>query len=135
MTSDRPDPYEGIPDYGTPPGTPAPPVPDRPEPTPPKTDTWEEVRSPKVLLTFDGRILEVFADNLRYDTGGGWCDSVRFHIGRLTLKEEQDRKGRRRVYMQSGRINIAFRFEPHEWTTVGPFLSRVVAAQNRWRQA
>jgi len=94
---------------------------------------WDEVRTRDTLLAFDGRILEVFRDRLTNgpDYAG---DSLRFHVARLILKERQDRKGQHRVRLETGISSATLRFEDDEWTTVGPFLSRVAAAAARFQR-
>lgn len=73
------------------------------------------------VLTFDGRVLEVF----NYPGEG----SSRFHVRAMNMKRaDPDRKGR--VQVRIGNENpvagmVAFRIAPEELPVVGPFLDEV----------
>jgi|GEM_PF-1161500 len=102
---------------------------------------WDEVCTDTLVLSFDGRVLELFGDLRFNDTQH---ETLRFHVGNLRLVVgHPDRNGRREV-----RINLAtpssspdvrmgttsflghsiVRFDADEWVTIGPFLTRVKAA-------
>jgi hypothetical protein len=82
----------------------------------------DEVWADDILLTFDGRVLEVF----------GFPDaaSMRFHVRNMELAvEEADRKGRRTVTVKPAMRGggCAFDVPEGDWPAVGAFLDRVLA--------
>jgi hypothetical protein len=83
----------------------------------------EEVWADDVLLTFDGRVLEIF--------GFSGSESMRFHVLNLDLEADgPDRKGRYTLKIapatRGGGCHVAVPEE--DWSEVGPFVDRVVAA-------
>ena len=83
----------------------------------------DEVWADDVLLTFDGRVVEVF--------GFSGSESIRFHVLNLDLAVDgPDRKGRHTVRiepaMRGGGCHVAVPEE--DWPEVGPFVDRVLAA-------
>ena len=83
----------------------------------------DEVWADDILLTFDGRVVEVF--------GFPGAESIRFHVLNLEVASEgPDRKGRYMVKlgpaMRGG--GCAVEVPEADWPQVGPFLDRVLAA-------
>lgn len=83
----------------------------------------DEVWSGATLLTFDGRVLELF--------GFPGSLSMRFHVSNMELSvDPPDGKGRHWVGLRAtrGSGGCNFHVEPGDWPEVGPFLDRVFAA-------
>ncbi|HEX2084051.1 MAG TPA: hypothetical protein VHF89_00070 [Solirubrobacteraceae bacterium] len=83
----------------------------------------EEVWADDVLLTFDGRVVEVF--------GFPGSESIRFHVLNLEVAAEgPDRKGRYTLKlepaMRGGGCHIPV--PEQDWPEVAPFVDRVLAA-------
>ena len=85
-------------------------------------NTPNEVWCGDVLLTFDGKVLELF---------GFPENGARFHVRNVELSVgEPDRKERRAVAVKPASRGGGCRFDvpPEDWPAVGPFLDRVLAA-------
>jgi hypothetical protein len=83
----------------------------------------DEVWADDILLTFDGRVVEVF--------GFPGATSLRFHVLNLELAAEgPDRKGRYTVQLGPASHGGGCHVEVPEadWPEVAPFLDRVLAA-------
>ena len=83
----------------------------------------EEIWADDILLTFDGRVLEVF--------GFPGQESYRFHVKNMELSiDGPDKKGRYRATATSARGSggCALEVPEADWPAVGPFLDRVLAA-------
>ncbi|HEX8122586.1 MAG TPA: hypothetical protein VF549_15105 [Solirubrobacteraceae bacterium] len=83
----------------------------------------DEVWADDILLTFDGRVVEVF--------GFPGSESIRFHVLNLDLASDgPDRKGRYSVTLEPASRGGGCQLDvPEEdWVAVGPFLDRVLAA-------
>ena len=83
----------------------------------------DEVWADEILLTFDGRVVEVF--------GFPGSESIRFHVLNLELSVDgPDRKGRYAVLITPASHGGGCRVEVPEadWAEVEPFLDRVLAA-------
>ncbi|HEX8205295.1 MAG TPA: hypothetical protein VF587_04475 [Solirubrobacteraceae bacterium] len=83
----------------------------------------DEVWADDVLLTFDGRVVEVF--------GFSGSESIRFHVLNLDLSVDgPDRKGRYTVRiepaMRGGGCHVPV--PEADWPNVGLFVDRVLAA-------
>ena len=83
----------------------------------------DEVWADDVLLTFDGRVVEVF--------GFSGSESIRFHVLNLELAVEgPDRKGRHTLRiepaMRGGGCHVPV--PEADWPAVAPFVDRVLAA-------
>jgi hypothetical protein len=82
----------------------------------------DEVWADDILLTFDGRVLEIF--------GFPGSTNMRFHVRNMELTvDEPDRKGRRAVSVKPAMRGggCAFEVPDGDWPQVGPFLDRVLA--------
>jgi hypothetical protein len=82
----------------------------------------DEVWADDILLTFDGRVLEMF--------GFPGAASMRFHVRNMELAvEEAGRKGRRTVTVKPAMRGggCAFEVPESDWLEVGAFLDRVMA--------
>jgi hypothetical protein len=76
-----------------------------------------------VLLTFDGRVLELF--------GFPGATSMRFHVRNIELAiDEPDRKGRRSVRVKPATRGggCALEVPASDWPQVGALLDRVLEA-------
>ena len=83
----------------------------------------DEVWADDILLTFDGRVVEVF--------GFPGSESIRFHVLNLDLAADgPDRKGRYTVTLEPASRGGGCSFDVPEadWPAVAPFLDRVLAA-------
>ena len=83
----------------------------------------DEVWAGDVLLTFDGRVFEVF--------GFPGQESYRFHVKNMKLSVDgPDRKGRYRVAAMSakGSGGCALEVGGEDWPQVEPFVDRVLGA-------
>ena len=83
----------------------------------------DEVWADDVLLTFDGRVVEVF--------GFSGSESIRFHVLNLDLSVDgPDRKGRYTLMiepaMRGGGCHVPV--PEADWPAVSPFVDRVLAA-------
>ncbi len=81
-----------------------------------------EVRAGRHVLTFDGRVLEVF---------NGSDGSVRVHVARMRLKVSEGRKGRLVVEVTAERRNTpraVFDVDAEERAAFEPFIAQVRAA-------
>ena len=82
-----------------------------------------EAWSDDLLLSFDGRVVEVF--------GFPGSESIRFHVRNLEVTvDEPDRKQRRGVFLKpaSGSGGCRFDVTPEDWAHVEPLLDAVYAA-------
>ena len=83
----------------------------------------DEVWADDILLTFDGRVVEVF--------GFPGAESIRFHVLNLDMSVDgPDRKGRYALKLGPATRGGGCQVEVPEadWPEVGPFLDRVLAA-------
>jgi hypothetical protein len=83
----------------------------------------QEVWAGKVLLAFDGRVLEVF--------GFTGAESVRFHVRNMELSVDgPDSKGTYWVLVKpaSAGGGVQLQVPQEDWAAVGPFLDAVLAA-------
>ena len=83
----------------------------------------DEVWADDVLLTFDGRVVEVF--------GFPGSESIRFHVRNLDLAVDgPDRKGRVTLKLEPASRGGGCHIEVPEqdWPEVGAFVDRVLAA-------
>ena len=83
----------------------------------------DEVWADDILLTFDGRVVEVF--------GFPGAESIRFHVLNLEMAVDgPDRKGRHALRLSPASRGGGCQLEVPEddWAEVGPFLDRVLAA-------
>ena len=88
-----------------------------------ETPNMHEVWAGDVLLTFDGRVLEIF--------GFPGQESYRFHVKNMELTAEgPDKKGRYRATAMSakGSGGCSLEVGADDWPQVGPFLDRVLDA-------
>jgi hypothetical protein len=82
-----------------------------------------EVWAGDVLLTFDGRVLEIF--------GFPGQESFRFHVKNLDLSADgPDRKGRHMIKAKPATRGggCAFEVGEDDWPQVGPFVDLVLGA-------
>jgi len=92
--------------------------------------TPAEVRTKRTVLTFDGRVLEIFG---ALTTNEVTLSSGRWHVGCAHLEiSEPDRIGRRAVKLfhspDPWRSQATLTIEAEDWATVGPFFLQVAAA-------
>lgn len=83
----------------------------------------DEVWADEILLTFDGRVVELF--------GFPGSESIRFHVLNLELTVDgPDRKGRYELFIRpaSGAGGCRLDVPEADWTEVAPFIDRVLAA-------
>jgi hypothetical protein len=83
----------------------------------------EEVWVGECLLSFDGRVLEVF--------GYPGQDSYRYHAGNLEIDVgEADKKGKRTVQLKprTKGVGCAFGISIEDWADAAPLLERIQAA-------
>jgi hypothetical protein len=83
----------------------------------------DEVWADQILLTFDGRVVEVF--------GFPGSESIRFHVLNLDLSfDGPDRKGRHALLLKPASHGGGCQFDvpAEDWPQVEPFLDRVLGA-------
>ena len=93
-----------------------------------------EVCTHDLVLTFDGRVLEIFGSF--WYRGQTRPPSLRFHAGRSVLEiDDPDRRGQRTLKLFESPADVSCTvsatIRADDWDRVAPFLARVAAAFDR----